>query len=394
MRCLAPSRLPAAALLTIAFVSACGVAAAPATAHSLASSRSIAATASSGRPSFLPLSFTAVSVTHWWVLGAVPCGAKDCLSIKTTTNGGATFRSLPAPPGAFAPGAPPAGSSIRFADARDGWAFGPKLFATHDGGLHWTAIRMPGTVAELEPGLGQVYAVVLPPAPCATTGTCTARTPKPELWRTRPTTNGWAADGAAGAVGYSLAVHGRSVWVISAVLTRDGYVLGTHVLHSSNAGRTFAAEPQPATGIICEYSPVSATFLWAYCSGGHFMFPYVSSDGGAHFTAVGTEAARITPVGYANGSELIAASASTAVAASSVSTGKLGVPLIRTTDEGARWNVVQAQPGSSGQWSLIGFTTPGVGYAMWQGFAHGFATAELWRTVDAGAAWTQVKTLS
>jgi photosystem II stability/assembly factor-like uncharacterized protein len=394
MRYLPFSRPLAAALLTIALVSGCGAAAAPAAARSVVSTRSISGTGPSARPSFLPLSFTAVSVTHWWVLGAVPCGAKDCLSIKTTTDGGATFRSLPAPPGTFAPGAAPAGSSISFADPEDGWVFGPKLYATHDGGLRWTAIRMPGVVTGLQPGLGQVYAEVIPTAPCSKTGTCTASSPKPRLWRTPPSGNDWTADRAAGAVSLSLAVHGTSVWVVKAILTRDGYALGTRLLHSANAGRTFAVEPQPVTGIFCEYSPVSATFLWAYCSGGHFMFPYVSTDGGAHFTAVGTQSARITPVGYANGSGLIAASASTAVAASSVSVPNVGTPLIRSTDGGARWKVVQAQPSSSGLWSLIGFTTPEVGYAFWQSSAHGFPTAELWRTVNAGASWTEVKTLS
>jgi hypothetical protein len=392
MRYLAPSRLLAAALLTIVFVSGCGVAATPVSAHSVAYSRSTRAAAPSTQRAFLPLSLAAVSATHWWILGAVPCGARDCLSIKTTTDAGATFRSLPAPPGTFAPGLTPP-ESISFADAKDGWVYGPKLYATHDGGRHWTAIRMPGIVPELQPGRGLVYATVFPSAPCTRTGTCTARTPKPELWRVRPADNDWAVDRAAGAVSGSLAVNGTSVWVVNATLTRDGYAFGTRLLHSANAGRTFAAEPQPVTGIVCQYSPVSPSFLWAYCSGGHFMFPYVSADGGAHFTAVGTETARITPVGYPNGSDLIAASASTAVAASSVSTGKLGTPLIRSTDDGARWQVVQAQPTTSGLWSLIGFTTPKVGFALWQSFARGYPTAELWRTADAGARWTPVRAL-
>ncbi len=396
MRYVAPSRLQVAALLTIALVSGCGAAAAPMAGHHVTVSPHPARTVSSARPSFLPLSFTAVSATHWWVLGAVPCGARDCLSIKTTADGGATFRSLPAPPGTFepSPGAAPAESSIRFADAKDGWVFGPKLYATHDGGLRWTAIRMPGVVQELEPGLGQVYAGVFPATPCSNTGTCSTGTPKPQLWRTLPSSNHWVVDRAAGAISYSLTVHGTSVWVINGMLTRDGYVIGTRLLHSVNAGRTFAVEPQQVTGIICDYSPVSATFLWAYCSGGHFMFPFVSSDGGAYFTAVGSQTARITPVGYANGSGLIAASASTAVAASSIPVPNVGMPLIRSTDEGAHWKVVQAQPSVNGQWSLIGFTTPTVGYALWQSSAHGYATAQLWRTTDAGAKWTPVRALT
>jgi hypothetical protein len=396
VRYLTAWRLPAAPLLAIGLLTGCG-AAAPLAAHSLGSSRSIPGTGASARPPFLPLSFTAISVTRWWVLGAVPCGARDCLAIRTTTDGGTTFRSLPAPPGTFwptAPGAAPTVSSISFADAKDGWVWGPQLYATHDGGLHWTAIRLPGAVLELEPGLSTVYAAVFPATPCTTTGTCTARTPQPQLWRSQPSGDTWSVDPAAGGVGGSLAVHGRSVWVVNTIRTHDGPVLGTGLLHSANAGRTFALEPQQVTGIICNYSPVSNSFLWAYCSGGHFMFPFVSSDGGAHFKAVGTQAALITPVGYPNGAELIAASAATAVAASSVPESKLGIPLIRTTDEGAHWKVVQAQPGSNGNWSLIGFTTPEVGYAFWQNFGGRYETAQLWHTTNGGATWARVKAVN
>jgi photosystem II stability/assembly factor-like uncharacterized protein len=339
------------------------------------------------RPRFVPMSFTAVSVTHWWVLGAVPCGARDCLGIKTTTDGGASFQSLPAPPGMFSPAwnSPPAESFIGFANPEDGWVFDPGLYATHDGGLHWTAISMPGLVLELAPGMGEVYAVVSAPVRrCQVAGTCS--TPPNRLWRTRPSSNDWAVDRAASGVSFSLAVRGASVWVVNAE--------GTRLLHSADAGRTFALEPQPLTGVFCSYSPVSNSFLWAYCSGGHFMFPYVSTDGGAHFTSVGTEVARITPVGYPNGSELVAASATSAVAASSVSDGPPGIPLIRTIDEGARWQVVQAAPSSNGLWSLIGFTTPEVGYALWQNFSGGYGTAQLWRTTDGGATWTRVKAVN
>jgi hypothetical protein len=39
---------------------------------------------------------------------------------------------------------PPVAGTIRFADVRDGSAFDPALYSTHDGGRHWTAIPVPG----------------------------------------------------------------------------------------------------------------------------------------------------------------------------------------------------------------------------------------------------------
>jgi hypothetical protein len=344
---------------------------------------------------FVPQSFTAVSATHWWVLGSVPCGTRDCPAIVTTTDGGTAFHSLPAPGGPFGPGlnSPPAAGSIRFADSADGWVSGPALYATHDGGRHWTAVSLPGQVTELEPGLGVVFAVVTPPAPpCARTGTCTSSTPAPRVWRTQPSSDHWSADPAAGAVSTGLAVHGRSVWVINAMSTRDGPAIGTALLHSADGGSRFTLEPAAIPGIACSYSPASDTVVWSYCSGGHFMYTYLSGDAGAHFTAVGPiQAPRTTPNGYPNGSTLEAASPTTAVAASDLP----GDPLIRTIDGGTTWSVVQTPPDSSGTWSVIGFTTPEDGYALWEhgGTTYRTSTAQLWHTTDGGATWSPVKTL-
>jgi photosystem II stability/assembly factor-like uncharacterized protein len=45
-------------------------------------------------------------------------------------------------------------TSITFADARNGWLSGAGLWATHDGGHHWTQIRLPGV--PLQTTLGNV----------------------------------------------------------------------------------------------------------------------------------------------------------------------------------------------------------------------------------------------
>jgi hypothetical protein len=164
----------AATALATGFLAGCGEAAHPGSGTARYDSLSIAprpamtapATPLSATPSgttavpgFVPLSFTAVSATDWWVLGSVPCRSRDCPAI-VTTDGGATFQPRPAPGGPFGRGLdlPAAARSIRFADSSDGWAFGPALYATHDGGRHWTAISMPGAVTELAPGLGEVFA--------------------------------------------------------------------------------------------------------------------------------------------------------------------------------------------------------------------------------------------
>jgi hypothetical protein len=344
---------------------------------------------------FVPESFTAVSTSHWWVLGYVRCGSRDCPALEKTANGGTTLESLPAPGGPFGPteSKPPEATRISFANREDGWAFDPDLYATHNGGRTWTAIPMRGPIYELQPGSNEAFAVVQPPTPrCSRTGTCTDATPQPQLWRARPDSDDWTPDGAAHGASNGLAVYRRSVWVINSLSTRDGPALGTGLLHSADDGDHFAVEPQPIAGDSCFYSPASDTVVWSYCSGGNFMSAYRSTDAGTHFTAIGSLTAKTTPDGgYPDGSTLEGASPTTAVAANDLPDS----PLIRTVDAGANWTVVQAPPNRTGSWSMIGFTTPDVGYALWENeqVTYATSTAQLWRTEDGGATWSPVTTI-
>ncbi len=340
---------------------------------------------------FVIESFTAVSPSRWWLLGTVPCDGELCPEIAATADAGASFTTMPAPGGAYpASQATPPVSSIRFADPTDGWVFGPKLYATHDGGERWSAVNLPGRVAALEPGLGQVFATVDPPTPpCYRNGTCNASTPGPQLWRSTPGTNRWTVDAAAGYVSAGLAVHGQSVWITNSMATKDGPALGLRLLYSADGGDHFVTQPQPVTGVACDYQPVSNHVLWAYCSGGHFMFVYRSTDAGAHFTETQdtqTPNANNCP----NGSRLAAATETTAVAACNLG----GEPLLLTTHGGATWTVAQPALNHSGYWEPIGFTTPDVGSMLWRTGYGPTSVVQLWRTTDGGQSWQQVKTVS
>lgn len=340
---------------------------------------------------FQPWSFTATSATHWWILGSSSCGiSQRCLVVVTTADGGARFSmvgSIGVPFPATQPEVDAVVTQVRFANPTDGWAFGSSLYATQDGGRTWAQVSIPGRVTQLEPGVGQVYAVVTPP--CGTACTSPSQ-PAAALWRTSPTSNDWTLDPAAPAVSIGLAVHGRSVWVMDTMDSPDGPAIGTGLLHSTDGGNHFALEPQSVPGIECSYSPVSTTVVWAYCSGGHFMFAYRSTDAGAYFTRSGGTVSEQTIthplLQLPNGSTLRAATATVAVVGGVIA----GDPLDRTDDGGAVWQVVQPALTSTGTWRVIGFTTPTVGYAFWRQDTGGVTQVELWRTADGGATWSQV----
>ena len=116
-------------------------------------------------PHFRPTSVTFVGTGTGAVVGAVigqagpPCATSDCTSLAGTSNYGKSWYGVSAP---VAPG--PDGDSgvsqLRFADLRDGWAFGPALYETSGGGWPWVPEDTYGQrVLDVEAAAGHALAV-------------------------------------------------------------------------------------------------------------------------------------------------------------------------------------------------------------------------------------------
>jgi photosystem II stability/assembly factor-like uncharacterized protein len=67
------------------------------------------------------------------VLGQARCGGQLCTAMAGTASYGSSWTRVGAPPAALN-----SVSQVRFADAQNGWAYGPALYATHDGGQSWS----------------------------------------------------------------------------------------------------------------------------------------------------------------------------------------------------------------------------------------------------------------
>jgi photosystem II stability/assembly factor-like uncharacterized protein len=167
----------------------------------------------------IPASASFVSGTTGWLLGLASPGASRIVLCRTA-DGGHHWSPVPAPPaplayrstGGSSPAIstePDAVSRAVFADQRDGWAFGPGLWATHDGGVHWHRIGTSGAiVAKLTATPGRVVAVFSRQG-----GTMfTAYTSPAEADGWRPVPGG---SGAGGAAAPDLAVSGRTGYLAS-----------------------------------------------------------------------------------------------------------------------------------------------------------------------------------
>ena len=112
---------------------------------------------------FRPTSVTFVSTHTGWVIGQAltpgHCATQFCTSVARTGDAGKTWTGVPAPMAG-----PPDGatglSQIRFLNLKDGWAYGPQLYATRTGGGTWAQVDTGGLrVTALETVGDRVFAV-------------------------------------------------------------------------------------------------------------------------------------------------------------------------------------------------------------------------------------------
>jgi hypothetical protein len=112
-------------------------------------------------PDYIPSSVTWDSLTTGWVLGPAgtpgKCGAQQdssvCTSIAVTHDGGKTWSGRPAP-------TTNAVTGLRFLNGTYGWAFGPELWATDNGGTSWHQVDTGNlSVPQLETINGRAYAL-------------------------------------------------------------------------------------------------------------------------------------------------------------------------------------------------------------------------------------------
>ena len=243
---------------------------------------------------------------------------------------------------------------MRFADKNDGWAFGPQLWSTHDGGRTWSNLETPGPVSDVEASGGVAYVLE---ASCGTPPCVQGD----RLLQTPVSTDGLTAisgpklaDGAG-----SLAPHGNTVWV---VVNGGGSSTFDMVVGGGSWHRL--ANPCTAAGAdlaLVGVAPVSTTQLFELCAGdpgagSETKVVLFSSDGGAHAAATGAAPPR---GGIASG----IAAASTSVVAVPAESGASYV--YRSADGGHTWATPLNQGDGGVGYFDVGFTTATQGVAVY-----------------------------
>jgi len=330
----------------------------------------------------VPAGFTAQSVTfvsarEGWVLGTAPCVKKPCTSVLRTLDGGRAWRGIPAPVAPLGNGVAGQGvSRLRFADPRDGFAYGPDLYVTHNGGSTWQRVRLPGAVGDLEAAHGAVYAAV-----SGTKGReMTYRSPAASSHWSRVPGLPAAPAGSPPALG-AITLHGSAAWIL----------IGGR-LYATQAGARWAREP-----VQCPkgYAPALAAYdtrrLTMVCTSPDqgmswaAKVVYSSGNGGATFTKVSTTE---TP-GYRGNYAAQPQPRRVFLANSGV-----GDMIWASSNGGRTWAISLNLGGAgNGQWYDFGFTTATQGVAVHVTTVPGtsrIVPGDLYMTRNSGHSWFRV----
>jgi photosystem II stability/assembly factor-like uncharacterized protein len=345
-----------------------------------------------------PLSVTFVGVATGWVMGqAVPAGqcdrpaAPDCVVLQRTDTAGAAWRTV-SPPPTHGPAGATGVSQTRFLTPSDGWAFGPQLWATHDGGQTWTRIPTGGLrVTALETRGQRVFAVW---ARCTGTGAdfasrCTGFTvysspAGSDRWAPVSTTV-TAGPGPAGSAA-SLLLTGTTAYLLApagnlfagpltgASLPPVPQATGTPGALTTPPCAAGPAQPdgQPSRALLAAgASPGALDLLCAGppAGGQQGKTVYASSDGGQTWRRSGQAPAAGTAF-FLSGSP-----SGTLVLATS-----LGIEV--SADGGASWSAASGATPPGG-FAYAGMTTDAQGVAV----PAGPSQPAVWFTYDGGGTW-------
>lgn len=341
---------------------------------------------------FQPSSVTFDSPRTGWVIGQAgtpgQCANANrdiCTSIARTDNAGQTWQGGPAP-STTGPSGPTGVNGVRFLDGTNGWAFGPELWATHDGGAIWTKIDTYGQrVTDLETVGGRAYALFATcsgtsassfAANCASFTLMTAAADSDAWVPVGGSTNGLTSDGSSasavialsGSVGYLLAPDGT---IYSGPIGGTWQPAGTAPCRPG--APQASGEPESAWLAL-----VSSTQLAIACDGLFVTSPpqvSVSGNGGASWTR-STAAWGMQDFGIMT--SLAAAPDGTLVLATT--RGLYTLPA-----GGSRWKATSASGSKAPRngFSFVGMTTDAQGVAV----PADTEPHEIWMTFDGGLTW-------
>jgi hypothetical protein len=325
-------------------------------------------------PNFRPTSVTFISPNIGWVIG--PGGTSGscanvnpaiCMSVARTQDAGQAWQGIPAPDTNDVTG-------IRFLNQQYGWAYGPQLWSTQDGGQNWYLVNTGSEqVIDLETAGSQAFALFATCAQGPSSTTVSTNCSSYTLETSLEGSNNWSDVGQA--TSNLPDSPGAAPTIVLSSTT--GWLLATDgTIYSAPLGAPWTkigATPCPAAssptgGALLTWDAYSHLLVAACRSSGATETVYTSAD-----TSVNWQQQQAT---------LAAGSAVTSLATSK------SAPAIVATEGGI--SILEA---STGQWLQAATLPGGFSYVGMTSNEQGVAVPantslhEVYMTYDGGQSW-------
>lgn len=339
-------------------------------------------------PSFLPTSVTFAGTGTGAVVGAVigqagnashPCATQYCTSLAGTSTYGKSWYGVSAPL-TGGPDSVTGVSQLRFLDLSHGWAFGPGLWETSNGGWPWAREDTHGMrVTDLETAGGRAFAIF---ASCAGTGKdYTADCTSFSLYSSLAGSTTWTpVDVPAAFRQMTTSVPSAAALVIGGktgyLLTPSGAVLSGPV--AGGAWKLAGQAPCKPDGAQASGLPTGAQLA----AGQTLVLACDGSSTAQVYLSYGTmQWKHLFPAQIAG--------TATSVAAAQPGQGHIVLAttagLYYTMDAGALWKAAAVTSEPAGGFSYVGMTNATQGVAVPSDSSLG----EIFVTSDGGATWTR-----
>jgi hypothetical protein len=332
------------------------------------------------------LSASFVSSSTGWLLAELPCAhqvnpCRTSVLMRKTVDGGRTWFATPAPPALpadmFQSRRPPDGvGRVLFTSARDGWAFGPALWRTTDGGATWRRLGVPGPISDFTLADGRMFTVA---GRCDSAGDCAYRgyaaAVGGDAWRPVP---GTAITGTGGS-SVQLSVSGSAGYLLAITKGQGRPLLLAGPVTGSAPWRRL---PEPCAGAFSGALAAAGGWLLLGCggepgAGNQLKQAYVSRDDGSKWQQVASPSFS----GYLDGA--IMSPDGTVL----LSGERMDVYI--SQDRGGRWQLSPSLAPAAGLagagFPLLATTVTGAFGVVIQ---QGVYTRQVWLTRDGGTHWT------
>jgi photosystem II stability/assembly factor-like uncharacterized protein len=327
------------------------------------------------------------SASQGWLLGTAPCRKSTCTDVLATSNDGTNWSlagSIKAPLATNATPADAGVNEVKPVTAAVGWAYGPALFRTANGGKTWAAEPVPGDghqVLALAHSSSAVYAVV---SPCKEFSQhCTSK--QLTFWRTASLTGtSWTRIPVALPINgsASLSAFGKTVYVVDPGLPGK--------LFASTDGQHFSSRRSPCPAAqeigLIQAVPTSATRVNLLCDGKPGIHKavktvYRSVNTGRTYTRAGTAGT----LGIA--AELAASTSGNLL----IGAWSNGTYMYLNDSHKTSWSMVVGLGDGGAGWNDLAFTSSKTAWAVY-GPVSDFAAnlGQLYLTRDGGRHWKLV----